>query len=161
MIRWNLFDTLMADKTKIQARKQWRADGYNVENGEFLVQIGGGRKVKRDLFGFADLVAIPKTVAAGGSGWKQLWPDEIDDELARTVWPTIYIQVTSWGHVSTRVRKILNEMTGKGQWAVPIRELADGLRAGGALILVEGWKKQGRGLWVRKQHWFTEEELKP
>lgn len=149
----------MADKTKIQARKQWRADGYNVENGEFLVQIGGGRKVKRDLFGFVDLIAVPRSLANEGNS-EVLWPEEIEQSRL-TGWPTIYIQVTSWGHVSTRVRKILTEMTGKGQWAVPMRELADGLRAGGALILVEGWKKQGRGLWVRKQHWFTEEELKP
>lgn len=145
----------MADKTKTQSRKHWREMGYNVMNAEFFVEIGGGRKIKQDLFGFVDLVAIPKpghdTI---------LWPQEIDDELARGVWPTIYIQVTSWGHVPTRRRKILNETTGKGQWEVPLRELADGLRAGGALVLVEGWKKPGY-LWEARRHWFTEEELKP
>lgn len=164
MIRWNIFDTLMADKTKIQSRKVWREAGYNVENGEFIVQIGGGRKVKRDLFGFVDLVAIPKPLVDGGNG-VILWDDEVDAELTGTVWPTIYIQVTSWSNVPARVRKILNETTGKGQWEVPMRQLADGLRAGGALILVEGWRKsnrgQGRSVWERRQHWFTEEELKP
>ncbi len=149
----------MADKTKSRSRKVWREAGYNVENAEFFVQIGGGRKVKRDLLGFVDLIAIPKSMANGG-GCITLWPEEIDRTLHHTVWPTIYIQVTSWGHVPTRVKKILNETTGKGQWTTPMRELADGLRAGGALVLVEGWRKKGR-VWERRQHWFTEEELKP
>jgi len=154
----------LADATKAQSRKVWREEGYNVENAEFFVDIGGGRKVKRDLFGFVDLVAIPKPADAGGSRF-ELWPDEI--ERGRLMgWPTIFIQVTSWAHVPTRVRKILTETTGKGQWETPLRALADGLRAGGALILVEGWRKRkdevsGRLLWQRRQHWFTEEELRP
>ena len=128
----------------------WREAGYNVENAEFFVSFGRGRGVKRDLFGFVDLVAIPKpgTVAV-------VLPDETWNHS-----PTIFIQVTSWGHVPTRVKKILNETTGKGQWTTPMRELADGLRAGGALILVEGWRKKGT-VWERRQHWFTEQELKP
>jgi len=147
----------LADKTKTQSRKWWREAGYNVENAEFFVQIGGGRKVKRDLFGFVDLVAIPRPVP---HCLERLWPQEIDDELSRNVWPTIYIQVTSWGHVPTRRRKILHESTGKGQWTTPMRELADGLRAGGALVLVEGWRKKDR-VWEVRRHWFTEQELRP
>lgn len=147
----------MADKTKTQSRKHWRGLGYHVMNAEFFVQIGGGRKIKQDLFGFVDLVAIPR---AGMDVPEPLpWPQEITDELAVNVWPTIYIQVTSWAHVPTRRRKILEETTGKGQWEIPMVELADGLRAGGALVLVEGWKKVGR-LWAPpRRHWFTEEEL--
>lgn len=129
----------MADKTKTQSRKVWRAAGYNVENAEFFVQIGGGRKVKRDLFGFVDLVAIP-----------QPWCHAADS--------TIYIQVTSWGHVPTRCKKILTEDTGKGQWNTPIRDLAAGLIIGGAKVVVEGWKKKDR-VWVRRQYWMTLEEL--
>lgn len=135
----------MADKTKIQSRKVWREAGYNVENAEFFVQIGGGRKVKRDLFGFVDLVAIPR------------W----GTTLARLSPETIYLQVTSWAHVPTRRRKILNETTGKGQWETPLRELALGLMTGGARVLVEGWRKTPSGVWERRQHWFDERELLP
>ena len=143
----------MADQTKIQSRKSWREAGYNVENAEFFVQISGGRKVKRDLFGFVDLVAIP-----GPGNWIQL-PLEHRNNLSNSINPVVFIQVTSWTHVPTRRRKILTETTGKGQWEVPIRELVAGLLRGGSLIVVEGWRKKGR-VWGRRQHWFTEEELK-
>jgi len=145
----------MADKTKTQSRKWWREAGYHVMNAEFFVDIGGGRKIKQDLYGFVDLVAIPKPRMAVTP---LPWPPEIDETLPGG-WPTINIQVTSWKHVPTRVRKILEETTGRCQWEIPLRELADGLRAGGALVLVEGWKKVGR-LWAPpRRHWFTEEEL--
>lgn len=144
----------MADKTKTQSRKHWRDQGYNVMNAEFFVDIGGGRKIKQDLFGFVDLVAIPKP-----GHFKRCWPEHMIDSLAEGIWPTIYIQVTSWAHLTTRRRKILTETTGRGQWEVPLHELADGLRAGGALVLVEGWRKSGN-VWEARRHWFTEGELK-
>ncbi len=128
----------MPDSTKIRSRKVWRKEGYHVLNAEFFVQIGGGRKVKQDLFGMIDLVALPLPGSESAA--------------------VVFIQVTSWAHVPTRRRKILNETTGKGQWEVPLRDLASSLLRGGSLVLVEGWRKKGT-VWERRQHWFTEEEL--
>jgi hypothetical protein len=127
----------VADKTKDQSRKRWRDAGFHVENSEFYVDIGGGRKIKRDLFGFSDLVAIPR----------------------RKAHPLVFIQATSWGHVTTRLRKIQTETSGTGQWEVPLRELAYGCLLAGQRIVIEGWKKDGR-LWAPpKVHWITEEDL--
>jgi hypothetical protein len=127
----------VADKTKDQSRRKWRALGFHVENAEFFISIGRGRGIKRDLFGFADLVALPR---------------------GRKPHPLVFIQATSWGHVSTRLRKIQTETTGKGQWEVPLRELAHGVLLAGQRIVVEGWKKDGR-TWIERVHWITEEDL--
>lgn len=128
----------MADKTKDQSRKRWRALGFYVENAEFYVEIGGGRKIKKDLFGFADLVAIPRGPAPH---------------------PLVFIQATSWGHVTTRLRKIQNEETGTGRFKVRLAELARGVLLSGGRITIEGWKKDGR-LWAPpKIHWVTTEDL--
>ncbi len=127
----------MPDKTKDLSRARWRALGFHVQNSEFYVDIGGGRKIKKDLFGFSDLVAISKSKPH----------------------PMVFIQATSWGHVTTRRRKILTETEGTGQWEVKLAALAYGIIRSGNRIVIEGWKKDGR-LWVKQPrvHWMTEGE---
>ncbi len=129
----------MADETKNRSRQRWREMGFHVENSEFFVDVGGGRKVKKDIFGFADLIAVPTTPRAH---------------------PLVFIQATSWQHVPTRRRKILTETTGKGQWEIELARIALGIIRSGNRIVIEGWKKEGR-LWVTQPriHWMTEGEL--
>jgi len=127
----------VADKTKDQSRRRWRKAGFHVQNSEFYVDVGQGRKIKKDLFGFSDLVALPKG----------------------RLHPLVFIQATSWGHVTTRLRKIQTETTGTGQWEVSLAELAIGCLLGGSRIVIEGWKKDGR-LWAApKVRWVSLEDL--
>ena len=77
----------------------------------------GGRVLRKDLFGFADLVALGQ-----------------DGEM-------VFLQVTSWGHVPTRLKKINVESTGSGRWNVPMRDLARRLINGGHRVVIEGWRK--------------------
>jgi hypothetical protein len=127
----------LADATKDQSRRSWRALGFLVENSEFFVDIGKGRKIKKDLFGFSDLVAIP-----GG-----LKPH-----------PLVFIQATSRNHITTRLKKIQTETTGRGQWEVPLAVLARGVLLSGNRIVIEGWDKH-EGKWRVKQRWLTMEDL--
>ena len=105
------------------SRRKWRAAGYYVEGTESIMRLPGGGTVRRDLFGCVDLLAIP--------------PDG----------PWVYLQVTSRSNMSTRFKKILTETTGKGQWAIPIAELARRIEARGDILLVEGWEKKN-GVWA-------------
>ena len=95
----------------------WRRKGYHVENAE---HYNAHSRRKEDLYGFVDLIALP-----------------LDGST-----PTVYIQSTSWGHVTTRLRKIQTESTGRGQWRVEIRRLARALLLSGARIVIEGWRKR-------------------
>ncbi len=105
------------------SRRKWRAAGYYVEGTESIMRLPGGSTVRRDLFGCVDLLAIP--------------PDG----------PWVYLQVTSRSNMSARAKKILTEKTGKGQWAMPIAELARRIRGHGDTLIVEGWEKKN-GVWV-------------
>ena len=104
------------------SRKKWRAAGYYVEGTESIIRLPGGMTRRSDLFGFADLVALPAE------------PD--------SHWPWVFLQVTSWGHVPTRLRKIQREMTGNGQFVIPIRMLAWRVLEAGHRIVIEGWKQK-------------------
>jgi len=115
------------------SRKKWRKTGAYVEGTESIMRLPGGITKRRDLHGFADL--------------KVLFPGH-----------EVYIQVTSWGHVSTRLKKIQTETVGSGQWAVPIREIVKLLLGYGAKVLIEGWRLKGRR-WECKERWVTLEDL--
>jgi hypothetical protein len=98
------------------ARKKWRAEGYYIEAGEHVFR-GGGRVTRRDTFGFADLICVK--------------PGSL-----------VFLQVTSWSNVSARVNKIACERHGKGQWSMPMAEIAKNLMSCcGVRIVVEGWRK--------------------
>lgn len=119
------------------SRKKWRASGHYVEGTESIVRLPGGLTHRKDLFGFVDLVALPEHG------------------------PITFLQVTSWSNVSTRFRKILEKTTGKGQWEVPIRDIARRLLLAGHRIIVEGWKqKNGPGTkWIDREREVTLEDL--
>lgn len=125
------------------SRKKWRRRGYHVETTEFFHQVAGGLPRRRDLFGFADLVAIDLTS-------NQPW---------------VFVQVTSWGNVSARKRKIQEGTTGKGQWELPMRDIASAIIRRGDRVLIEGWKKDKagkhgpRGHYVEREVWITGEDL--
>jgi hypothetical protein len=67
------------------SRKLWRSQGYFVEGTEQVIRLPGGITRRNDLFGFADAVAIQPGL------------------------PWVFIQVTSWGNVSSRLKKIQEE----------------------------------------------------
>lgn len=109
------------------SRRKWRADGYFLEAAEHVKRLGM-IVTRHDLFGFADLVAIKR--------------GEI-----------VFLQVTSWSNVMSRVNKIACEKHGLGKYKRPIREIAkDLLSVPGVRIIVEGWKKSSKtGLWESRE----------
>lgn len=123
------------------SRRKWRERGYHVDAAE-QVQRFGGKVRRKDLFGFADLVA---------------YPDPHQDLDPAVVW----LQVTSWGHVPTRLRKIQNETTGKGQWEHPIADAARAVLESGDRIVIEGWHQpDGPGTrWEWREREVTLEDL--
>ena len=106
-------------------RRKWRADGYFVEQAEHISRVGP-RVRRHDTFGFADYICIK--------------PGEI-----------VFLQVTSWGNVSSRINKIARETHGSGQWAEPMVILANTLLSvPGVRIVVEGWQlKDNR--WISRE----------
>ena len=117
------------------SRKKWRDLGYYVETVEHTHRRGN--KVWRtDLHGFTDLLAV-------------------SPEGER-----VYLQVTSWANVPTRVRKIKTETIGKGQWEVEVAELARRVLKAGHRIVVEGWKQDRPGSKYRdREREMTLEDL--
>ena len=110
----------MAVNYLTHSRKKWRKLGYYVEGTEFNLTIpdekGRPRPIKKDLHGFSDLIA------------------QNDDEQ-------VYLQVTSWGNISARLRKIQSGSVGKGQWSEPMRHIARRILGYGVhRIIIEGWK---------------------
>lgn len=138
----------MADEPKVRSRKQWRDLGYHVENGEYVMRVPGGIVRRQDTFGFADLIAIP------------LIGRTVEGRLVyrETVPRWVYIQSTSWDNISARLRKIKTESTGRGRYAIPIRELALAVLHAGHRIVIEGWRKRD-GRWEVKQRWVEETDL--
>jgi len=133
----------MAANFLTYSRRKWRGKGYYVEGTEQISRVPGGLTRRHDLFGFCDLLALPSRRDS------QILVDD------RT-W--VFIQVTSWGHVSTRLRKIQNEKHGRGQWEIPISTLARHVLERGDKILIEGWKLD-KGRWICKERWLTLEDL--
>jgi hypothetical protein len=106
-------------------RRKWRKAGYFVEQAEHISRVGP-RVRRHDTFGFADYICIK--------------PGEI-----------VFLQVTSWGNVSSRVNKIAREEHGKGQHARPMIELAKNLMSCcGVRIVVEGWQLKNNR-WVSRE----------
>jgi hypothetical protein len=92
--------------------------GYEyVEITEHWVAFPGGGGVRRDLMGFADLLAI------GPSG------------------VAFAVQVTSWGNIAARRKKILASPVAK-LWASGPNE-----------ILLLGYRKNKSGRYERKEEW--------
>lgn len=119
---------------------KWRSRGYFVDTVEQFIRLPGGRSFRKDLFGFADLVAVPLD----------------QDQDGRL----LFIQVTSWTNVASRVKKIREEDTGRGQHTRRIRDIAHSLLRGGNTILVEGWKKNTQsGQWECRTEIITEGDL--
>ena len=77
---------------------------------------------RKDLFGFADLVALSPDGAL------------------------VFLQVTTRRHVGDRLRKIRFQSTGTGQHETRMCELARRLLEGGHRIIIEGWDKHD-GRW--------------
>jgi hypothetical protein len=120
-------------------RRKWRDLGYYVELTESMNRVPGGLVRRSDLFGFADMLAV---------------------KLDAPTEPWIWIQVTSWGNVPARVRKVREETRGSGQWEVPLRDLAAAVLACGDKILVEGWRQDKKSRrWGCRERWITEEDL--
>jgi hypothetical protein len=118
------------------SRRKWRTAGFHLEGTESMNRLPGGLLRKHDLFNFADLVAINET-------------------------GIVYVQTTSWSNVSARVKKILNENTGSGQYAIPIRQVVGWLLLNpNARVLVEGWKMDPKtNRYVSREVWITRETL--
>lgn len=128
----------MATKLNQHTYRKWRAEmpGCHIEQAEFFAQAPGGLPRKSDLFGFVDLIIIPRT------------------ELS---W--LWVQVTSWGNVATRLRKIREGQQKAGtQFEIAHAELARRILARGDRILIEGWKKES-GRYISREHWVTREDL--
>jgi len=106
------------------ARKKWRAQGYFVEQAEFISRAGKFTR-RHDLFGFTDLVCIK------------------EEQI-------VFLQVTSWGNVSARVNKIAREAHGKGQHRTPMYDIANTLLTFGRIV-VEGWKLDKNNRWVSRE----------
>lgn len=122
-----------------RATARWRAAGHYVETTEHFVRLPGGRSHRKDLFGFVDLIATPK----------------YNDD-----WPMVFLQVTSWDHISTRLKKIREEKTGRGEFEYPIRFIAADLLRRGNRIVIEGWRKGANGRWEFKDREVTLDDLK-
>jgi len=139
----------MAD-LKAKSRKRWRDRGYHVENGETMMHAPGGIVRRHDVFGFADLIAVPMKAPE-----RPVWDG---GAVLPTRW--IWIQSTSWSNATARLRKIQREAAGQGQWARPIRELARAVLVRGDLILIEGWRrKKNSRLYEVREIWITMEDL--
>lgn len=125
-----------------RSRSKWRDRGYHVDAAE-QVQRFGGKVRRKDLFGFADLVAYPNPYQG------------VEDPAV------IWLQVTSRGNISTRLRKIQNGTTGKGQWEHPIADAARAVLESGDRIVIEGWDQpNGPGTrWRDKERELTLEDL--
>ena len=139
----------MAD-LKARSRARWRKRGYHVENGETMMRAPGGIVRRHDIFGFTDLIAVPEMDIA-------LTPNGAWVALGNEVW--VWIQSTSWGNVSARLRKIQRETVGTGQWERPIRELALIVLARGDRILIEGWRKGKNGRYEVRERWVEARDL--
>lgn len=122
--------------TSALSRRKWRKEGFHLEGAESMNRVPGGLVRKHDLFNFADLIAVNET-------------------------GIIYIQTTSWSNVSARKRKILEEETGSGQYAIPIRQVVGWLLLNeNARVLVEGWKLDPKtNRYVCREEWITRELL--
>lgn len=116
-----------------KSREKWRKLGYYVEGTESITSVGGMTR-RNDLFGFCDLVAL-----------------DLERSARAYSTPMVFLQVTSWANVSARKKKILNELTGKGQYAVPIRDIAHALLCQGNRVIIEGWRKGKNGRWESKE----------
>lgn len=114
-----------------RSRKKWRDLGYRVFTTEHFQQLPGGLPIRRDLFGFVDMVAVPEEG------------------------PWIFIQTTSWTNVRARLKKILTEEHGTGQWKVPMAWTAARILERDDRLLVEGWKKD-KGRYVSKELWIDQ-----
>lgn len=123
------------------SRRKWRNAGYYVEKTEHTLRRGK-RVWRKDLFGFADLVAIPDPYSEDGGPW-------------------VFLQVTSWAHVPTRLRKIKSETTGRGKHAIEMAELARAILRDGHRVVIEGWRQpDGPGTaWKSREHELTEGDL--
>lgn len=116
-----------------KSRQKWRDAGYTVEGAETVTSYGG-KVLRHDLFGFADLIAYR--------------PGEI-----------ILLQVTSWSNISARANKIARQKHGKGQYCKPMIDIAkDLLSVAGVRIVVEGWHKEDRR-WRSRELEITAAEL--
>lgn len=124
------------------SRKKWRNAGYYVEGTEQIRRLPGGRTSRKDLLGFADLLAVPDPRSENGGPW-------------------VLLQVTSWGHVSTRLRKIQQEVNGKGKHAIRMCDLARAVLRDGHRVVIEGWKQEnGPGTkWISRERELTMEDL--
>lgn len=131
----------MSTNLNTHTRKKWRERGYLIELTESMARLPGGITRKSDLFGFCDLLLIPQG-GTSDTGW-------------------VYCQVTSRGHISTRLRKIQNELTGTGQYATPMAWIARQILERGDRILIEGWDQpKGPGTrWRSKERWLTLSDL--
>lgn len=101
------------------SRKRWRDKGWYVEGTESINRVPGGMVRRNDLFGFADLIAMPPNLGTGR--------------------PTL-IQVTSRSNVASRVKKITmpGNTVGSGKWEMPVMLLA-WMALNYFDIVVEGW----------------------
>lgn len=124
------------------SRRKWRDRGYIVEGTESIIRLPGGVTRRSDLFGFADLVAVPDPYL------------DLDPAF-------VFLQVTSRAHLSTRLRKILSETTGKGQWERPMADLARAILENGDRVVIEGWDQpNGPGTtWRDKERELTLADL--
>lgn len=124
------------------SRRKWRRGSYYVENTECISRLPGGLVRRSDLFGFADLVAVPDPYC------------DLDPAF-------VFLQVTSRANISTRLRKIQNGTTGKGQWERPMADIARAILVNGDRVMVEGWDQpKGPGTrWRDKERELTLEDL--
>lgn len=124
------------------SRRKWRDRGYYVEGTESIIRLPGGITRRSDLFGFADLVAVPDPYR------------DMDPAL-------VLLQVTSRSNMSTRLRKIVEGSTGKGQWETPMADIARAVLRSGNRVVVEGWDQpKGPGTrWRYKERELTLEDL--
>ena len=105
-----------------RAKKDLLEMGYEyVEITEHWVAFSGGGGVRKDLMGFCDLLAV----GHGGCSGKHI----------------AAVQVTSWGNVSTRRKKILGS---------PVAKLW--YESCGSILLL-GYRKNKKGRYERKEEW--------
>jgi hypothetical protein len=107
-----------------------RKNGYVAEKVE--QPFNPHSKVRKDLFGFIDLVAVP----AAGSDWPQLTMMPAD--AMRFPWGTVGVQATSGGNGAARVAKVVAEPR-----LVP-------WLYGGNRVQVHAWRKLASGRWKVK-----------
>lgn len=144
----------MSTNLLTHSRKHWRNLGYYVEGTESIVRLPGGVTRRSDLFGFADLVAVPLDGVEPKGGGIPIAKGQGEVEIRA---PWVFLQVTSHSNGAARVRKIREETTGKGQWERPMMDLAEEILERGDRIVVEGWHQpDGPGTrWVRRPREVT------